>query len=373
MESTFSLLEKEIEKGIKAENESIDIGLPKIGKYANIRKRIFTLLFSTSGAGKSSFLDTIILNSCNNLMECKGTKTAQFILFSTERSSILRMAKWLSHTIFIKEGIIIPVPKIMGWYDDKLTKSELSLISSYKPYFDQVMNDYIIIHEGAKNPMAFYKILKDYFEANGTYEEKGYKQTYHAKNENKIVIPMIDHGNLTKTTKDLPSKKQAVDKLVEIMQEFRDLEAASVWWVSQVNRNISGVSRQKDGEHELVMEDIKESADMGDASDLAISIFNPIAYNQSSKTGYNPLDFVDKKTGENHFRSVQILKSTYGMDQLRIPYSFNGACGQFKELPKKSDLSDGEYNSLITSVLNKSYFLQNKPKKLLSMTEALNK
>ena len=41
----------EIEKGIRGENESLDIGLPKLGRYMNIRKRILTLIFSNTGAG----------------------------------------------------------------------------------------------------------------------------------------------------------------------------------------------------------------------------------------------------------------------------------------------------------------------------------
>lgn len=356
MESTFDLLEKEIEKGIIGDNESISIGLDRLGKYASIRKRILTLLFSTTGAGKSAMIDTIIINACDNLMNCKSKKSAQFILFSTERNKILRIAKWLSHIIFLKEGVEIQVPKILGWWDEKLNKTELALIKDQKSYIEQVLNDYVIIHEGAKNPMAFYKIMKDYLESVGTYDKTKYGQIYLPNEENKIVVPIIDHGNLTKTTKDLPSKKQAVDKLVEFMQEFRDLEGCSPFWVSQVNRSISGVSRLKDGEHELVLEDVKESSDIGDASDIAISIFDPLKYNQSSKTGYNPSDFLDRKTGVNYFRSAQILKSTYGQDSLRIPLGFNGFCGQFKELPKRDSLSEQEYKKLIDSIITKEYF-----------------
>ena len=45
MESIFDELNKEIQNGIDGNNQSIPIGLPKLGKYANIRKRILTLLF----------------------------------------------------------------------------------------------------------------------------------------------------------------------------------------------------------------------------------------------------------------------------------------------------------------------------------------
>ena len=206
--------------------------------------------------------------------------------------------------------------------------------------------------------------MKDHFEKNGKYEtinNKGKDEKIYIQNDpNIIVIPEFDHGNLTKTTKELPMKKMAIDKLVTYCQGFRDLEGSSPIWISQVNRNISSVSRTKDQEHELVLEDVRESSDIGDACDIAISLFNALKYGQSSKTGYNPVDFVDKETGANYFRSAQILKSSYGIDSLRLPLAFNGFCGQFVELPRKKDLSDGDCTDLLTSVLNKEYFLKSK-------------
>lgn len=103
---------------------------------------------------------------------------------------------------------------------------------------------------------------------------------------------------------------------------------------------------------------VKESGDIGDACDIAISLFDPIKYGQSSKTGYNPVDFVDKMHGYNYFRSAQILKSSYGADSLRIPMAFNGFCGQFVELPKRKDLNEEQYRSLTERVINKQYFLE---------------
>lgn len=364
MESIFDELNKEIQNGIDGNNQSIPIGLPKLGKYANIRKRILTLLFSTTGAGKSAMVDTIILNACASHMKHPSVYKLKpdFQLFSMERSKMMRVAKWISHLVFINEGVELQLPLILGWWDEKLTKTQHSLILKQKEYIDTMLNDYVTIHDGAKTPKEIYKIMKDHFEQSGIYtiqNIKGKDQKIYVPNDvNTIISPIFDHGNLTKTTQELPSKKQAIDKLVEFAQGFRDLENASPIWVSQVNRNISGVSRAKDGEHELVMEDVKESGDIVDACDLAISIFDPAKYNQSSKTGYTPTDFIDRNTGVNYFRSCQILKSSYSMDSLRIPLGFNGFCGQFKELPKRLELDTFNYDKLVQKVLTKQFFLE---------------
>ena len=107
----------------------------------------------------------------------------------------------------------------------------------------------------------------------------------------------------------------------------------------------------------MVLDDVKESGDIADACDLAISLFDPLKHGQSSKTGYKPADFVDMTTGANYFRSAQILKNSYGMDSIRFPLAFNGFCGQFMELEKRKNLTDFQYQELIASVLTKEYFL----------------
>ena len=362
MESTFDKLNDDILEGMSVgKNNFIPIGLAKLGRYANLRKKILTLIFSNTGCGKSSFLDTIILNACNHHMKHPEEMRPDFQLFSFERNSSIRIAKWICFLIFVNEGIEIQLPKMLGWWEEKITPAEHALILKQKPYIDQILNDYITIHDGAKTPNEVYKIMKDHFEANGDYEEvliKGHKQRiYIAKNDRIVVVPAFDHGNLTKTTKELPNKKQAIDKLVTYAQGFRDLEFAAPIWISQVNRAISAATRDKDREAELVLDDVKESGDIVDACDLAISLFDPLKHGQSSKTGYKPADFVDMTTGANYFRSAQILKSSYGMDSVRIPLAFNGFCGQFTELPKKTSLSESQYEQLVRSVLSKEYFL----------------
>ena len=369
MESTFDKLNQDIEAGIRGETQSIPIGLAKLGKYANIRKNILTLMFSTTGAGKSSMLDTMILNACESHMNSPATfkMKPDFQLFSMERASKIRVAKWVSFFVFRHEGVEIQLPRMLGWWDDKLSKKEHELILSQKDRIDCILNDYVTIHDGAKSPKEIYRIMKDHFEDVGEYDtiktidkKSGKERTtkiYLSNDSNIVVVPAFDHGNLIKTTQEYPTKKNAIDKTVEFVQGFRDLEGAAPIWISQVNRAISGVTRSKDSEQELQLEDVKESGDIVDACDIAISLFDPLKYKQSSKTGYSPEDFVDKGNGNNFFRSAQILKSSYGADSIRIPLAFNGFCGEFRELPKKQDLNAVEYEELIGKVLTKSYFL----------------
>jgi len=362
-EQTYNKLEEEVVKGLAGENEAIPIGLPKLGRYANWRKRIFTLVFSSTGAGKSALVDDMMLNACEHVMEQKrlGNKTADihFKLFSMERAKHLRVAKWVIRKIFIDNGIVIPLPKLLGWWDQKMSKDEHDLFLQYRDYISTLLEDYIDIYEGAKTPNQIYHIMKDYFDTNGVKEPiNEYKEIYLPNDETRIVVPIIDHGGLTRTTKDLFTKKSSIDMLSAYLQTLRDFYGASPFWVAQVNRSLSGLSRSKDAEYELTLDDVKESGDVGDACDIALSLFDPAKFGQGSRTGYSPIDLIDKDNGAKYFRSIQVVKSSYGEDDLRIPLAFNGFCGQFKELPKRKSLDEEQYSRLVSNVLDKSYFLK---------------
>jgi hypothetical protein len=363
----FDELDKEVIDGMNGKNQFIPIGLPRMGRWANLRRGIITLIFSTTGAGKSSFVDTIILNACDYHMNDTASMKPDFQLFSMERNPKMRIAKWISYFIFKNEGHVIEPSTILSRDGQAFSKEGYSLFLKQKEYFNYILNEYVTIHAGAKTPNEIYKIMKDHFEEKGEYKEtevKGRKKKlYTPKNDNSLICPIFDHGNLTKTTQVLSSKKSAQDKLVEYCQGFRDLEDASPIWIAQVNRAISGATRLKDSEMELVLDDVKESGDIGDACDIAISLFDPVKYKQSSRTGYNPNDFVDEH-GYNYFRSAMILKNSYGPDSIRFPLAFNGFCGIFKELERKDNnpqsshyMSEARYNSIVEDVKSKQYFL----------------
>jgi hypothetical protein len=357
--STFAEIQKDIQLGVSGESISIPLGLDKLSKYGAIREKIMQLVFSSTGAGKSSFVDTAyILNPYDWLLSNQNTSNVEMhtILFSMERAKKYRMAKWLVRKIFIDYGVKIPLPKLFGWWREKLSKEDTDLIELYEDYINE-LESRIDIFEGPRSPADIYRIVKEYTEKNGVYEQiSEHKKVYIPNNRKKILNIILDHGNLTKTTKNYPNKKQAIDANCEQMQGFRDLESAHVVWVAQVNRDASNPFRQKELDMELTLDDVKASGDVGDACDIGISLFDPLKYKQGSKTGYNPVDFVDSD-GSKFFRSVTICKSSYGADDVRIPLAFNGFCGDFKELPRKADVgSDYDYQQLIKHVKTGGYF-----------------
>lgn len=353
--SDFEDLLGEMDRGAMGHNSGIPMGFHRLNRYIGIRKKISTVIFGATGSGKSAFVhNAYILNPFDHYMAQKETVKygLKVILFSQERSKMYTIAKWLSRKVFLTDGVKIPIQKMLGWWDTKLTKDEHDLILKYHDYMDELMNVVDII-EGPQNPTGIYKYLKAYAEANGKTERiSEYKSMYTAAHPNEVVIPIIDHGGLMKLEGKMTFRKEAIDKTAEYLQMARDFWGYSPVWISQLTRGLNNPMLQKMDSIEPSIDDIKESGNPGEAADIVISLFDPRRF-KTTDPSYNVNLFVDKNNGANYFRKVKILKNTYGEDNIPIGMAFQGFTGQFKELPTKKDMEGFDYNRLFTG----EYFL----------------
>lgn len=352
---SFEQLAKEVDNGIAGLNSGIPMGFQRLNRYIGIRKRILTMIFGASGSGKSAYVHSAyILNPAEWYMKNKDKSKIKFkvILFSMERSKVYILAKWISRYIFMREGILIPIPKLLGWWDEKLSKDEHDLFLTTRDYLGELL-ELVDILEGANNPTGIYKYVKNYAEQNGKFEQVDeYTKVYLPNHPNEIVIPIEDHLGITKLEKGQSNKKEAVDKVSEYNQWFRDVLGYSPVTVSQLTRNLNNPIYQKMDSFEPTIDDIKESGRPGEDSDTIISIFDPSRY-RTNDPNYSVDKFIDTSTGANYFRSIKILKSTYSEDNIRIGLAFQGATGIFSELPKAKHMEGFDYSNLF----NGSFFL----------------
>jgi replicative DNA helicase len=163
---------------------------------------------------------------------------------------------------------------------------------------------------------------------------------------------VIDHIGLLKLTKDQSTKKQAIDKMSDELRYARDFYGFTPVVVSQFNRDISNPIRIKNGDVEPQLEDFADSSQTQNDADVVLALFDPMRYKVADPSGYN-LDKLKDDYGAKYFRSLRLIKNSYGEDDVRIGLGFMGQIGMFKELPRKKDITDSDYGSII----NKSYFL----------------
>ena len=96
----------------------------------------------------------------------------------------------------------------------------------------------------------------------------------------------------------------------------------------------------------------KESSQTQDDADVILALFDPMRYKVADPSGYD-LNKLKDEFGAKYFRSVRLIKNSYGEDDIRIGLGFLGQVGMFKELPKRKYITDSDYQS----VVNKTFFL----------------
>ena len=349
----FELLKDEIQAGLDGRNAGIPMGFNRLNRYIGIRKRIYTLVGGLTGSGKTSFVDdAYVLNPFDWFISQDNPKVKLKIIYrSMERSRTYKFAKWISRKIFLDYGIIVPVGKMLGW-TDKMTKDEHDIFLTYKEYMEK-MEEVITIIDGPENPVGIAKELKEYALQNGRIEQLDkHNKIYIPDDENVVTLVIIDHIGLLKTTKDLSTKKQVIDKMSDELRYARDFFGYSPVVVSQFNRDISNPIRIKNGDVEPQLEDFKESSQTQDDADVILALFDPMRYKVADPSGYD-LNKLKDEFGAKYFRSVRLIKNSYGEDDIRIGLGFLGQAGIFKELPKRKDITDADYQS----VVDKTFFL----------------
>lgn len=149
----FEKLNDEVDKGIRGLNSGVSMGFDRMDRFVGIRRRIMNLIFGASGSGKSAFMHSAyILNPFESIMrDRRPNLNFKVILFSMERSKIYILAKWVSRKIFLDEQVLIPIPKLLGWWKEKLTKDEHDLFLMSKDYINE-LESYVDIIEGPQNP-----------------------------------------------------------------------------------------------------------------------------------------------------------------------------------------------------------------------------
>jgi hypothetical protein len=352
---SFEILRDEVQKGLDGRNSGIPMGFKRLNRYVGIRKSLYFLIGGLTGSGKTSFVDdAFVLNPYDWYISREGQSSGvklKIIYRSMERSRTYKLAKWVSRKIFLDHGYVIPVPKLLGW-TERMTKDEHDLFLMYEDYIEN-MSDCITIIDGPENPIGIAKELKAHALANGKIEQiDEYNKRYIPSNPNEVTIVLIDHIGLLKLTKDLPTKKQTIDKMSDELRHARDFYGYTPVVVSQFNRDISNPIRLKNGDVEPQLEDFADSSQTQNDADVVMALFDPMRYKVPDPSGYN-LEKLKDEFGAKYFRSLRLIKNSYGEDDIRIGLGFMGQIGMFKELPKRKDITDSDYESII----NKTFFI----------------
>lgn len=357
MNKSFEELKIEVQKGIEGKNSGIPMGFRRLNNHISIRKSMYYLIGGYTGSGKTSILDdAFVLNPMDYMIREKPEGVdLEIIYFSMERRKGFKLAKWICRKIFKDTGIIIPVNRMFGWVSKelRLTSDEHDLFLGCEEYISQ-LEEKITIIQGPQNPTGFRKYIETVYapKVGEIVETDKWHKEFIPKNPNLITLIVSDHIGLITKEKDLPTKKDRIDKASEDRQRWRDLYGFSPVDVSQFNRDISNPTRLKNGDVEPMLEDFKDSGSTQENADVVLSLFDPMRYKVPCPSGYD-LDKLRDNQGKKKYRSLKILKNSYGSDDIQIGLAFQPEIGLFAELPKLDKITERDYQN----VLEDTYFL----------------
>jgi hypothetical protein len=359
--------EDNFKRGREGKNLGIPMGFRRLNRYVGLRRGVYYLIGGYTGSGKTSLLDdAFVLNPCQWYLENRKNTDIdlKIIYFSMERKKDLKIAKWISRFIFLNHGRLIPIDDILGW--QKVPSEEIArLVELEKKKVNELLEEVIILMEDPINPTGVHMFLKEFATQRGGQEKEIEvkqrwggsitKKIWVPNNPNELVIVITDHIGLAKSERNegrMLNDKEVLDKYSEYMRRARDYYNYSPVVLSQFNRDIANPMRIKNGDVEPMLEDFKGSGDSQEDAEVVISLFDPMRYKVEDPSGYDLTKLRDEQKRKK-YRSLKILKNSYGSDDIRIGLGYQPESGIFKELPKLSEMTEEVYRS----VMDNTFFL----------------
>lgn len=350
--SDFDDLVSDVDNGITGRNSGLPMGFTRLNNHVSLRKANNYLVGGFTGTGKTGFVDeAFVLNPVDYHITHPGSTPIEVVYWSMERQKKFKLMKWISRKWFMDHGQIVPVHRLMGWCSeaDRIKPDEKQTFLTYRDYIDAMLSKiHIFDNSNDHNPTGLRKETREFLDARGTivnaYTDENGKfipRHYAPTDPNKIVLIIKDHIGLIRREKNFNQKKEIIDKVSEDDRYHRDFYGASHVDISQFNRDISNPTRLKNGDVEPMLEDFKDSGSTQEDADIVLSLFDPSRYKVPDPSRYDLEKLTEQ--GDLRYRSIKILKNSYGVANVRIGMGFLGALGMFKELPRRDDMDDVKY------------------------------
>jgi hypothetical protein len=355
MSLLFDRYRAEIERGEQGLNQGLLTSLQLFNQIiCGIQKKTYYLIGAEIKTGKTAFVDQLFVLDAYEF--CRRTKKKmRLFYYSLEIDGISKIAKWNAVKMFRDRGIITSTSESFSKGGHKITHNLKQSLLGSEAYFEE-MFDMIHIKDEGINPTGVWMDIKGYCEANGKFEErvkvikgKEIKQrTYIPNDPDEHIIFIIDHVGLMKRehSKDgkLLTVKENIDKLSEYCVWLRNTYYVSPVVISQFNRELSDIDRQRFKELRPLISDFKNTGNPSEDANCIIALFNPAKYNIST---YGDGKYNIAKLG-GRFRSAHILENRDGDAGMLIGLNFLGECGLFRHFPMRQELLEVDYQNALS-------------------------
>ncbi len=354
MSKLFDDFIKEVEYGECGLNGTIPLKLGRLDEYLEISKGTMYLIGAESSAGKTSFaIDQFLVYPIRWFLHNQDQVEMKLdiIYFNLERAQVLNTAKMVCKFIFEDTGRLIDVKKMMGRKKDKITEEEKKLILQYENVVNLIA-EHLTVYEGHREVEEIKSIIRDHAMANGEVRKVPNDRgelvpQYFPTEPNHITLIFIDHIGLV--SKD----KKIMDEFSSVMRKSKDFFKFSPVIIQQLNRNISESSRQG-LKNRPKLSDFEGTSSTSQDAEVIISVFNPLTHihigadEEKAVLDVNNYDLslLINKYGIFSYRSLFLLKNTYGGSGLGAGLAFHAPTGTFLTMPKADEITEQDYEDI---------------------------
>jgi len=268
------------------------------------------------------------------LKNCKDKSLLHFIVFSLEIPESVLLAKLMGLYCAEEFGIYLTLDDILS-FQQPLNDEAFECLKSARKWISDISECFTIIDRMC-NCSVLYKETLKVAERFGIFKEENGRKFYIPNNPKQLLIGVIDHGLLLQPSEGRTIKEE-IDLASSYMVTLKNKLNMSWFMLMQQNRDSTSMDRRKADLSEPGINDIKQTGNVAQDSDVVIQLFYPFREKLATYRGYRIIG--DNALGRYH-RSIIISKQRYGVADQVININFFGSVGWWMELPPPEQITD---------------------------------
>lgn len=355
------------DRRISGQQNCIPFNFPRLGEYLpGVQRKNYAIITASSGVGKSKLAKKLYVIDVIDFIERNPHTDMKIDIkyFCLEESKETFIASIISYKLHKDFNIRVSIKEVESIQTGYLMNQDVfDKIQAMRTWFE-FFESHVEVIDDIRNPFGIYNHVANHIQNHGHWIMKEVKY-YDRKTTPPIerivpihdhfvydhpqhyVLVIVDHISLTQPEKGMSGVHEAIGKLSsEYLIKLRDKYWCSICVVQQQSADkekqqytYKGASIESKLEPSL--DGLADNKMTQRDADEVIGLFAPDRYEITNHRGYDVMKLKD------NYRSGIILKSRYGVSNVRIGFLFNGAVGQFTELPKYNEMQEDDYEEAL--------------------------
>lgn len=340
--------------------------------YGGFTKGSITCITSSSGTGKTKL--TKYLTILNVYKQTFNTNIKPKIFyFALEESATDFWMSFISYYLYEQHGITVSVAELKSFGNYTINSELMSKIKEAEKFINR-LQEIVEVVDFIRNPTGIAKYVKKYFDnpevGEHVYKEfqdkdsretRRYLSHYKYKDDNQWVFFVLDHISLlsNETAPDTKMKLtsyQTFDFMIKdyVLDVFsKRYQMVNVIVHQQTPSSEKAVFSSKgnliEEKLEPSLEELHINKGVHQDYEVVIGLFNPSRYDIATHHKY------DVSLLGKHYRDLKFLKDRhFGLENSSVGLFFNGANGEFEELPKPEEMITTNYYEKILRKFKKN-------------------